>query len=64
MGLLDCMPELKSAVETSKEICELKKALLAKAEELRTKIGAYSVKIEIETDCDHQNICDITINIA
>ena len=64
MGLLDCMPELKSAVETSKEIRELKKALLAKAEELRTKIGAYSVKIEIETDCDHQNNCDITINIA
>lgn len=64
MGILDCMPELKSAVETSKEIREFKKALLAKAEELRTKIGAYSVKIEIETDCDHENICDITINIA
>lgn len=62
MGVLDCMPELKSAVDTAKEIRELKKALLQKAEELRTKIGAYSVKIE--TDCDHEQMCDIHINIG
>ena len=64
MGLLDCMPELKSAVDTAKEIKELKKALLQKAEELRTKMGAYSVKIEIETDCDKEQMCDIHINIG
>lgn len=63
-GILDCMPELKSAVDTAKEIRELKKALLQKAEELRTKMGAYSVKIEIETDCDHEQMCDIHINIG
>lgn len=64
MGILDCMPELKSAVDTAKEIRELKKALLQKAEELRTKMGAYSVKIEIETDCDKEQMCDIHINIG
>jgi hypothetical protein len=64
MGVLDCMPELKSAVDTAKEIRELKKALLQKAEELRTKMGAYSVKIEIETDCDKEQMCDIHINIG
>lgn len=58
------MPELKSAVETAKEIKELKKALLAKVEELRIKIGAYSVKVQIETDCDHEQMCDININIG
>ena len=64
MGVLDCMPELKSAVDTAKEIREQKKALLQKAEELRTKMGAYSVKIEIETYCDHEQMCDIHINIG
>lgn len=64
MGVLDCMPELKSVVDAAKEIRELKKALLQKAEELRAKMGAYSVKIEIETDCDHEQMCDIHLNIG
>lgn len=62
--LLDCMPELKAAVDTAKEIRTLKKTFLKMAEELRTKLDAYSVKIEIETDCDHENMCDIHINIG
>lgn len=46
------------------EIQELKKRVLADFEQLRTKIGAYQIKAEIQVDCDHENICDITINIA
>lgn len=46
------------------EIQELKKRVLADFEQLRIKIGAISIKAEIEVDCDHENICDITINIA
>lgn len=63
-GILDCMPELKAAVDTAKEIRALKKTFLKMAEELRTKLDAYSVKIEIETDCDNENMCDIHINIG
>ena len=63
-GLLDCMPELKAAVDTAKEIRALKKTFLKMADDLRLKLGAYSVKIEIETDCDHENMCDIHINIG
>lgn len=46
------------------EIQELKKTFLKMAEDLRLKLGAYSVKIQIETDCDHENICDIHLNIG
>lgn len=63
-GILECMPELKAAVDTAKEIRALKTTFLKMAEDLRLKIGAYAVKVEIETDCDHENNCDITINIA
>ena len=64
MGLLDCMPELKAAVDAAKEIRILKKAFLKMAEDLRSKLGAYSVKVEIETDCDNEQMCDIHINIG
>ena len=63
-GLLECMPELKAAVDAAKEIKALKTTFLKMAEDLRLKLGAYSVKVEIETDCDHENMCDIHINIA
>lgn len=63
-GILDCMPELKAAVDAAKEIRALKTTFLKMAEDLRLKTGAYSVKIEIETDCDHENMCDIHINIG
>lgn len=63
-GILDCMPELKAAVDAAKEIRELKTMFLKIAEDLRLKLGAYSVKIQIETDCDHENMCDININIG
>ena len=46
------------------EIKELQKELIAKTEKLRLQLGAFVVKIEIETDCDHENRCEITINIA
>lgn len=63
-GILDCMPELKAAVDAAKEIRALKTTFLKMAEDFRLKLGAYSVKIQIETDCDHENMCDIHINIA
>lgn len=63
-GILDCMPELKAAVDAAKEIRALKTTFLKMVEDLRLKIGAYSIKIEIETDCDHENMCDIHINIG
>lgn len=63
-GILDCMPELKSAIDTAKEIKQLKATFLKMTEDLRLKIGAFSVNVEIETDCDHENRCEITINIA
>lgn len=62
-GILDCMPELKAAVEAAKEIRALKTTFLKMAEDLRLRIGAYSIKIQIETDCDHENMCDINVNI-
>lgn len=46
------------------EIQELKKRVLADFEQLRKTIGAYQIKAEIQVDSDHENICDITINIA
>lgn len=46
------------------EIKSLQKELIAKAEDLRLKLGAYAIKFEIETDCDHENRCEITISIA
>lgn len=46
------------------EIKDLQKELIAKAEKLRLQLGAFAVKIEIEPDCDHENRCEITINIA
>lgn len=63
-GILDCMPELKAAVDAAKEIRALKTTFLKMAEDLRLKLGAYSVKVQIETDCDHENMCDIHINIG
>lgn len=36
------------------EIKDLQKELIAKAEKLRLQLGAFAVKIEIETDCDHE----------
>lgn len=63
-GILDCIPELKAAVDAAKEIRALKTTFLKMADDLRQRIGAYSVKIEIETDCDHENMCDIHINIG
>lgn len=62
-GILDCMPELKAAVDAAKEIRALKTTFLKMAEDLRLRFGAYSVKIQIETDCDHENMCDIHINV-
>lgn len=46
------------------EIQELKKRVLADFDQLRKTIGAYQIKAEIQVDCDHEDICDITINIA
>lgn len=63
-GILDYMPDLKATVDAAKEIRALKTTFLKMAEDLRLKIGAYSVKIQIETDCDHENMCDIHINIG
>lgn len=44
------------------KIKEIRQHLIAIAEEFRNDIGAYSIKIEIEVDCDHENNCDIQIN--
>jgi len=57
------MPELKAAVDAAKEIRALKTTFLKMTEDLRLRFGAYSVKIQIETDCDHENMCDIHINV-
>lgn len=46
------------------EIKELQKKVLADFEDLRIRIGAYQIKAEIQVDCDHETLCDITINIA
>ena len=46
------------------EIQEMKKRVLAEFEQLRKAIGAYQIKAEIQVDCDHENLCDITINIS
>ena len=45
------------------EIQDLKKRVLADFEQLRKTIGAYEIKAEIQVDCDHENICDITIQL-
>lgn len=49
---------------TRKEIVALKHNFIEMAETLRLNLGAYSVKIEIETDCDKEQMCDIHINIG
>ena len=54
----------KQFLSMKEEIQELKKRVLADFEQLRKNIGAYQIKAEIQVDCDHENICDITINIA
>ena len=46
------------------QIQQIKQELIEKAERLRKGVGAFSCKVEIETDCDHENHCYITLNIA
>ena len=64
-GLLDCMPELKAAVDLSKGIKDLKKQLMDIVEDFREKYDAIQVVVDIETykwDKD-DNCCDVSIKV-
>lgn len=64
-GILDCMPELKAAVDMSKGIKDLKKQLMDIVEDFREKYDAIHVVVDIEMykwdKCD--NCCDVSIKI-
>lgn len=64
-GILDCMPELKAAVDLSKDIKELKKQLMDIVEDFREKYDAIHVVVDIEMykfdKCD--NCCDVSIKV-
>ena len=64
-GILDCMPELKEAVDLSKGIKDLKKQLMDIVEDFREKYDAIQVVVDIEMykwdKCD--NCCDVSIKV-
>ena len=64
-GILDCMPELKAAVDLSKGIKDLKKQLMDIVEDFREKYDAIQVVVDIEMykwdKCD--NCCDVSIKV-
>lgn len=64
-GILDCMPELKAAVDLSKDIKGLKKQLMDIVEDFREKHDAIHVVVDIEMykfdKCD--NCCDVSIKV-
>lgn len=64
-GILDCMPELKAAVDMSKGIKDLKKQLMDIVEDFREKYDAIQVVVDIEMykwdKCD--NCCDVFIKV-
>ena len=64
-GILDCMPELKTAVNMSKDIKGLKKQLMDIVEDFREKYDAIHVVVDIEMykfdKCD--NCCDVSIKV-
>ena len=64
-GILDCMPELKAAVEMSGDIRNLKKQLMQIVEDFRKKHDAIHVVVDIEMykwDTD-DNCCDVSIKV-
>ena len=64
-GILDCMPELKAAVDLSKGIKDLKKQLMGIVEDFRKKYDAIQVVVDIEMykwDAD-DNCCDVSIKV-
>lgn len=64
-GLLDCMPELKAAVDMSGDIRNLKKQLMGIVEDFRKKYDAIQVVVDIEMykwDTD-DNCCDVSIKV-
>lgn len=64
-GILDCMPELKAAVDMSKDIKGLKKQLMDIVEDFREKYDAIQVVVDIEMykwDKD-DNCCDVSIKV-
>ena len=64
-GILDCMPELKAAVDLSNGIKDLKKQLMDIVEDFREKYDAIQVFVDIEMykwdKCD--NCCDVSIKV-
>lgn len=64
-GILDCMPELKAAVDLSKGIKDLKKQLMDIVEDFREKYDAIQVVVDVEMykwdKCD--NCCDVLIKV-
>lgn len=64
-GILDCMPELKRAVDMSGDIRNLKKQLMQIVEDFRKKYDAIQVVVDIEMykwDTD-DNCCDVSIKV-
>lgn len=64
-GILDCMPELKHAVDMNDDIRNLKKQLMQIVEDFRKKYDAIHVVVDIEMykwDTD-DNCCDVSIKV-
>ena len=64
-GILDCMPELKRAVDMNGDIRNLKKQLMQIVEDFRKKYDAIHVVVDIEMykwDTD-DNCCDVSIKV-
>lgn len=64
-GILDCMPELKHAVDMNGDIRNLKKQLMQIVEDFRKKYDAIHVVVDIEMykwDTD-DNCCDVSIKV-
>ena len=64
-GILDCMPELKRAVDMNGDIRNLKKQLMQIVEDFRKKYDAIHVVVDIELykwDTD-DNCCEVSIQV-